>query len=96
MALFLSRSRTSLLPKAPSLNSATPFIRSVITWHTQDDWNDPNGPPGYDRPSPKLAELVPGSPRWLYDLHKNGVSHISNGIESKMSNTNKFETVGSC
>lgn len=46
----------------------------TLTWAEQDNWTDPRGPLGVDRPSPKLAELTPESPQWLRDLHRNGVS----------------------
>lgn len=48
--------------------------RTVVTWAEQDNWEDPRGPLGVDRPSPKLAPLTSDSPQWLHDLHKNGVS----------------------
>lgn len=47
--------------------------RTVVTWAEQDNWEDPRGPLGVDRPSPKLAPLTPNSPSWLKDLHNNGV-----------------------
>lgn len=50
----------------------------VLTWLEQDNWTDPRGPLGIDRPSPKLAELTPESPQWLHDLHRNGVSVLFN------------------
>lgn len=52
---------------------ATP-IRTLITWPEQDKWEDPRGPLGIDRPSPKLAPLTSESPQWLHDLHNKGVS----------------------
>lgn len=51
-----------------------PSFRNVVTWAEQDHWEDPRGPLGVDRPSPKLAALTPESPQWLHDLHHNGVS----------------------
>lgn len=51
-----------------------PSARTVVTWAEQDNWEDPRGPLGVDRPSPKLAPLTPESPKWLHDLHNNGVS----------------------
>ena len=48
--------------------------RSLVTWAEQDNWEDPRGPLGIDRPSPKLAPLTSESPKWLHDLHNNGVS----------------------
>lgn len=54
-----------------------PSARTVVTWAEQDNWEDPRGPLGVDRPSPKLAPLTPESPKWLHDLHNNGVSDHS-------------------
>lgn len=51
-----------------------PSFRTVVSWAEQDHWEDPRGPLGVDRPSPKLAPLTPESPQWLHDLHNNGVS----------------------
>ena len=45
----------------------------ILTWAEQDNWTDPRGPMGVQRPSPKLAELTPESPQWLHDLHRDGV-----------------------
>jgi hypothetical protein len=67
---------------APTLRTAQPLrsaavaqpIRKILTWAEQDHWEDPRGPFGIDRPSPKLAPLTPESPQWLHDLHRNGVS----------------------
>lgn len=53
---------------------ARPSSRTVVTWAEQDHWEDPRGPLGVDRPSPKLAPLTQESPQWLHDLHRNGVS----------------------
>jgi hypothetical protein len=57
----------------PTLRQAQP-LRAVVTWVEQDHWEDPRGPLGIDRPSPKLAPLTHESPHWLHDLHNNGVS----------------------
>lgn len=46
----------------------------AFTWAEQDHWEDPRGPLGIERPSPKLAPLTSQSPQWLHDLHRNGVS----------------------
>lgn len=51
-----------------------PPARNVVTWAEQDNWEDPRGPLGIEKPSPKLALLAPNSPQWLRDLHRNGVS----------------------
>jgi hypothetical protein len=49
-------------------------VRTQVTWATQDGWDDPRGPLGLERPSPKLAPLTADSPEWLRNLHRDGVS----------------------
>lgn len=44
----------------------------MFTWAVQDQWEDPRGPLGVDRPSPKLAPLTSESPEWLHNLYLNG------------------------
>lgn len=69
----LVRRTTPALHKIQSSLAASRPARTVVTWAEQDNWEDPRGPLGIDRPSPKLAPLTPESPSWLNDLHKNGV-----------------------
>lgn len=45
----------------------------MVTWAVQDQWEDPRGPLGVDKASPKLAPLTSDSPEWLRNLHHNGV-----------------------
>ncbi|KAI8312068.1 hypothetical protein K4K59_006424 [Colletotrichum sp. SAR11_240] len=54
--------------------------RTVITWLEQDNWEDPKGPLGINRPSPKLAPLTPESPQWLHDLHKRGWALVKGAV----------------
>lgn len=70
---------TGMVRMTPALRSTAASravahsTRSVVTWAEQDNWEDPRGPLGIDRPSPKLAPLTAESPKWLHDLHNNGV-----------------------
>ncbi|KAF4474762.1 putative phytanoyl-CoA dioxygenase [Colletotrichum fructicola Nara gc5] len=54
--------------------------RTIITWLEQDNWEDPKGPLGINRPSPKLAPLTPESPQWLHDLHKRGWALVKGAV----------------
>ena len=74
MIASLGRGTTVAFQKGQALKVASRSIRTVVTWAEQDNWEDPRGPLGIDRPSPKLAPLTPQSPQWLHELHRNGVS----------------------
>lgn len=71
----LARGSTSAFRKVQSLRATVdrPTTRTIVSWAEQDHWEDPSGPLGIDRPSPKLAPLSPESPPWLHNLHRNGV-----------------------
>ncbi|KAL3440168.1 hypothetical protein BJX65DRAFT_315049 [Aspergillus insuetus] len=47
-------------------------VQAALTWAEQDNWEDPRGPWGIERPSPPLAKPTSNSPQWLHDLHQNG------------------------
>ncbi len=70
-------SQTALRKAQPTTLRTIAPVRSVVTWAEQDQWEDPRGPLGVDRPSPKLAPLTKDSPAWLHDLHNKGVSMFS-------------------
>lgn len=80
----LSRSAIPVLRQAQPLRTVVQPTRTVLTWAEQDHWEDPRGPLGIDRPSPKLAPLTLESPQWLHDLHNNGVS-IAYDIDASLS-----------
>ncbi|WVW84368.1 hypothetical protein I302_106402 [Kwoniella bestiolae CBS 10118] len=61
------RLTTSIWTQTPRL------ARNVVQWApAQDLWDDPRGPLGIDKPSPKLAALTTDSPQWQRDLHDKG------------------------
>ncbi|KAJ2980963.1 hypothetical protein NQ176_g2319 [Zarea fungicola] len=60
-----------------------PPARNVVTWAEQDNWEDPRGPLGIEKPSPKLALLAPNSPQWLRDLHRNGWALVKSAVPSQ-------------
>lgn len=64
-------------------------VQPTLTWAEQDRWEDPRGPMGVDKPSPKLAPLTPESPQWLHDLHRNGVRICFNADRSSCSLNNR-------
>jgi hypothetical protein len=55
-------------------------VTTQVTWATQDGWDDPRGPLGLARPSPKLAPLTADSPEWMHNLHRDGVSGNRVGV----------------
>ncbi|KAH7160659.1 hypothetical protein EDB81DRAFT_879008 [Dactylonectria macrodidyma] len=76
----------------PAFRGAQPFrntavrpsrFQTVVTWAEQDHWEDPRGPLGIERPSPKLAPLTLESPQWLRDLHKNGWALVKEAVPKK-------------
>ncbi|KAK2589642.1 hypothetical protein QQS21_012682 [Conoideocrella luteorostrata] len=80
MSHKISRNVTSRALKVMPYMRPAGHIRTVVTWLDQDHWEDPRGPLGVDRPSPKLATLTPDSPPWLHDLHKNGWALVKEAV----------------
>lgn len=79
----LTRSAAFTYRMAHLLSTGVRPSRSVVTWAEQDHWEDPRGPLGIDRPSPKLAPLTAESPQWLSDLQRDGVSCSAHPILQK-------------
>ncbi|KAJ0121515.1 uncharacterized protein J7T55_008679 [Diaporthe amygdali] len=74
------RARPAFRKVQPFRMVARPSSRTVVTWAEQDHWEDPRGPLGVDRPSPKLAPLTQESPQWLHDLHRNGWALVKEAV----------------
>lgn len=64
--------RTRAAPRPTS--TRPPYTAMVVSFVTQNQWNDAKGPMNVDKPSPVLATKGDQDPQWLKDLQRDGVS----------------------